>query len=736
MTAPGSARSWGAGPSCRTARLWLQDPRDLGPLDAELLNGHLLTCPACEQLRRRQLEVDHRIHDYLSAVSSGESVRAQVRQHLLQGQISATQRPRGRGPGIGRFNLSRRLRPVWISAPLLLIMGIAALLAPQVIPGDETRLQIAAAPWSVPRMNIGYPLAVDPSRPDHLLVGASGQVYESWNAGGSWQALAPLPSDLIIQAVAVDRLQPDRYLVATKHSIYVSRDRGRHWTLTADSLPGAMNMFLIQDPRGAGAFYLGPSVLWKSVDHGETWFRPGRGTIFAPYGIQALAAGRGSDLWTGIWGGGVALSRDGGQVWQRRARGLAPHVVNVAVASDGAVWAATDQGLYTSRDRGLHWHHSPVQGRFYATGVLALPGYLLAGGHGALYRSDDAGAHWRLSMSGLPLDPYVYGLVADPHHPGRIFASLDSDGVFRSDDGGRHWKSVDTGLPSTSTAGKSSTIFFRRYGALWHTNTQGSDPGVLTVDQDVTRAALSPDGAAVAYLVPQGKGWAVRVVSANGGSSAPTIAAGAGALPEQLLWSPSSSLFALASPTAVTVTNLSHGLYRWSVSPEDRVLGWTPDGRALLIWNTTSHRVGTYLWSTGAMRSTLPGKYPARPLLAPDGKRMAFSQGRFLHIMTWKTEPGWSPPERVSLSSPAQCTPQGWSDDSTRLLLRCGSRLQVRGQHGGLLAEINLPPTTWVSWAPGSDRSLLLYRRGAIWVRSLTPRQAHRIVLHAEPVVP
>src|SRR5438270_62298 len=126
-------------------------------------------------------------------------------------------------------------------------------------------------------------LALDPVRRDHLLAGAWGQVYQSWNAGVSWRPLAPLPAGLVIRALAIDASRPNHYLIATKHSVYLSADAGQHWRRTVSGLQGAMNMFLMQDLRSPETFYLGPSTLWQSTDSGLSWPRDRRGTLFPPY---------------------------------------------------------------------------------------------------------------------------------------------------------------------------------------------------------------------------------------------------------------------------------------------------------------------------------------------------------------------------------------------------------------------------------------------------------------------
>ncbi|MBV9279785.1 MAG: hypothetical protein JOZ41_06870, partial [Chloroflexi bacterium] len=647
--------------TCHTARLWLQAPVDLQPDDRAALNAHILECAACYGARKRYKEVDRLLQQSLAVVAPAGSVHHHVRERLEASRRART------GPARRGLRLLRRPAPhgthrvsILIESAIAAVVVAVLLLASQFVPTGHPGPQTIAAAWRLVRADIGYPVAADPSRSGHLLAGAWGQVYESWDAGGSWRPLAALPPHLVIRDLAIDSSQPTRYLVAVKNSIFVSRDAGRRWTRTAGSMPGAENIFLMQDPVSPRTFFVGPSALWKSVDHGEHWFLAGHSTIFAPDGIQSVAVAPGGDLYTGIWGGGVALSRDGGRSWVRRSRDLRRNVMDVTVSPRGTLWAATDRGLYVSTDQGLRWRRSGLPDRFWNTSVLARGGYLLAGGNGGLYRSTDGGRHWHLSMAGLPLDPYIYGLIPDPRRPGRVYASLNSDGPFRSDDGGRHWIAIDSGLPVRATGGATHLILFRRNGALWHTDSDGSDPGVLTVERDVRMAALSPDGAAVAYVAAGSDGWGVRVLSA-GGSAAHTILTGRGARPRHLLWSPTSSLLAIVGTSTLTISDLSHVTRSWSVPSTDRLVGWSAGGQDLLFWGQSSgrHAMVSRAWATGETTPWWGADFPVAPLPAPDGRQIALISGGSLELGTWRG--------RVQAVTPVRpgCRLLAWSDDSS-----------------------------------------------------------------------
>ncbi len=707
--------------NCRTAQVWLQDTSDLVTPETQLLDAHLEHCAVCNRYQDWRSDIDQRILDTVSTDTAGISVRSQVLR-----QLSAPARPAAQSiapRAVRRLSVAgSRLTPrsLWAAVPIAVLAALLFLFLPQAMPGNRHVIPSVTesdAAWHVVRPKIGFPLALDPVRPNHLLGGAWGSVYQSWNGGDSWHLLSRLHAG-VIRSLAIDRTRPNRYLVAMKYSVLVSDDAGRHWHRAINSLPGAENMFLIQHPTQPGTFYLGPSILWKSENHGQSWKPAGTSTIFAPDGIQALTVAPSGALYTGIWNGGVAVSHDGGRTWRRRARGLDRQVLDVEISLSGALWAATPRGLYSSSDDGRRWAYVKGPSHFYATGVAFGPGYVLAGGVDALFRSIDGGKHWTLAMDGLPLAPYIYSVITDPFHPQRVYASLNSDGVFRSDDGGRHWAAVDNGLQIKGSATADPPVLFLRDGALWHTDRNGIDPGVLTVDQDVRLAALSPDGVASAYLAVNSDGWAVRLVSV-GGSGARTVASGTDSPPGKLLWSPDAALLAMIQPGMATVSNLGHSSYHSMLTAQEHVLGWAANGHDLLVWNSGSKQV----MSAEAKRFT-GITTTSLPLLAPDGKHLAaLARGR-LRISTIGGA------TRLIQVRPT-CRVRQWSDDSVRLLLMCGTRgaVQERDQLGHLVARTRLPAVA--SWMPGSHSDLMFFHHGSLW-RWVPGETPSRIVLNAQ----
>lgn len=676
--------------TCRTARLWLQEPDSLHPIDERHLERHLEGCSACAAYRHEQVRMDDLLLHGLSA-APGTSVRQHVRSRL---------EAEGRAPVRRLWLPSRRLAA--LAMPVAIASVLVALFLPQALQ-RKGAVTPAGAAWHLQRPRIAFPLAVDSAHPNHLLVGAWGQVYQSWNAGGSWARVGALPRGLSIRDVAVDRSNPAHFLVAAKHSVYDSADRGHHWRLSASGVQGAMNMFLMQSRRQPQTFYLGPGVVWSSTDQGHTWHQDGPGRIFAPYGVQSLTLAGNGTLFAGIWGGGVAVSTNGGETWQRRAAGLRKNVLNVAIGQRGRMWAATDRGTYVSTDGGQSWvKRSPRHA--FTTSVLDGGSFILAGTSGGLYRSTDAGRHWTFSEVGLPLDPYVYSLSSVPEHPAWVYVSLNGDGIFRSEDGGLHWQSTVNGLPIDLQDSSPRSVLFIRNGVLWQTNGQGIDPGSITVDADVRSAALSPDGVSAAYVAGSDEQWSVRLVCP--GCLARTILSGSGTAPGRPHWSPSATRVAVVQNSTLYVADTTGSAANWSLPAEARLLGWDHSGKMVLLWNGATHRVEVRDALTGKRDSVWAGVFMHRPSLSADGRSIARTrQGR-----VWVRAAGsrW-----LSVPGTRGCRPGAWSSTRTSLLLACPGGTEMRTARGRLLAHAPVPASAF--WAPGSDRAVLYFSRGGLW---------------------
>lgn len=298
----------------------------------------------------------------------------------------------------------------------------------------------------------GRSLAVTgvPGQPNRFYFGAvDGGVWESSNAGGTWEPIFDGEPVASIGAIAVAPSDPSLLYVGTGEAdmrsdiaagdgMYKSADGGRTWTHIGLRDTRQIGKILI-DPHDANVLYVaalghqyGPNTqrgVFKSVDGGAHWTRvlylnDNTGAIdlaMDPSDSQTILAA----MWQTRrppWNvyppsngpsSGLYVTHDGGATWSRVTRGLPPHVGRIGVAFS----PSDPQRVYAVVDSDVT--------------------------HGGIYRSDDGGASWRRTNGEVRLWQrgwYFCGITADPKDPDTLYV-MDTS-VYRSTDGGKSFVAI------------------------------------------------------------------------------------------------------------------------------------------------------------------------------------------------------------------------------------------------------------------------------------------------------
>jgi photosystem II stability/assembly factor-like uncharacterized protein len=155
---------------------------------------------------------------------------------------------------------------------------------------------------------------------------------------------------------------------------------------------------MIQDGSvfvGLGGYLYRESGLFRSTDHGITWTSCGDPSWI----IMSIAFHPNGRTYVGTrYPAAVHRSTDGGATWSSSALPTTSALWSIAVASSGAVLAATEGNMYRSTDEGTSWQTANTgltsldlrDVRVSRSGVVYAKSYTVP----SIYRSTDHGVTW------------------------------------------------------------------------------------------------------------------------------------------------------------------------------------------------------------------------------------------------------------------------------------------------------------------------------------------------------
>ena len=297
-----------------------------------------------------------------------------------------------------------------------------------------------------------YRLVIDPANPGTLYaLSGGGQLLKSTDAAVTWRATGFSCSCLDL---AIDPLSSRLYLASSEGVVYNSEDAGQTWN-EVKVAEGFRAASLGVDQRDSGVLYVAAvlaggsayrPVIFKSTNGGVLWNESD-----LPY----------------TPGAGAFKSTDAGASWTPINAGLRATPVTLVVfdpQSPSTIYAGTDLlGVFKSTDRGNSWHAADSGSTFawFTCGVAALavdpqtPDNLYLGTgpgsigdycgtlNGGVFKSSDGAESWSDTRGPSCLS----ALSIDPLKPSTIYAGSCYMGVVKSVDGGRRWTQIGDGLP-------------------------------------------------------------------------------------------------------------------------------------------------------------------------------------------------------------------------------------------------------------------------------------------------
>ena len=264
-------------------------------------------------------------------------------------------------------------------------------------------------------------------------------------------------------------------LYAAGEGVWRSRDSGRHWeAMTGDTrwreaitVDAAGDVYVI-----VSHFPNQPADVLRYVAATGEWTNAGQ-VPYANFPAFVAHPTRRGVLFASadFWGDAVAglyMTDDAGAHWKPIPQ-ISSHVRSVAIHPErpDIVHAATDKGIFISRDGGAQWTQTTAVHPSWITVALSDPSRLYAD-YGGLIRSDDGGTTWH----SLP----------SPNQGNQAFAvdPLDADSVWligesvmHSTDGGRTWRSETSNFSPDLYA---DLLFIEPDGRHMHVGAAGCNP--------------------------------------------------------------------------------------------------------------------------------------------------------------------------------------------------------------------------------------------------------------------
>lgn len=317
-----------------------------------------------------------------------------------------------------------------------------------------------------------HALAVDPSNPDHVIVGDDVNLYTSFDGGVNWHPAGGSTSDGGItwsgsnfsgvcgELIAFDPQNSNHFLLGgADGTLWQTWNKGETFNRCVTDVLGGINedpgevftdfqdaaisyqdsnkIYIVADLHGDNYDNMGP--LFKSIDGGDTWFKINEGLF------ESVRVNKNNDeIVLAIGEGVVKRSINGGLDFMNVTEDIGAKRISVDPLDPDVFYATSINGVYKSINGGLNWVNiggPSVWGRFGKVAVDPNNNILYATSFDGFWKYD--GSQWKLAKSveyasdiTVTKGGVVYGAVTS-------FPTHDKDpvttGIWRSDDMGETW---------------------------------------------------------------------------------------------------------------------------------------------------------------------------------------------------------------------------------------------------------------------------------------------------------
>lgn len=179
----------------------------------------------------------------------------------------------------------------------------------------------------------------------------------------------------------------DNYIVlGSPLGVFISSDNGSNWLNQPDN-----KYFCYAIKKKDDKLYAATSYgLMISNNNGMSWQMSGYIPFHSPSGWQTITF-LGTKIFYGVDGEGVYASSDDGKSWNNVNEGMTNNHIRVLHSIESNLFAATNDGVFISKDEGLHWFQTGLTGLGDIWALDSNSKYIFAG--------TDLNGIWKMSIT-------------------------------------------------------------------------------------------------------------------------------------------------------------------------------------------------------------------------------------------------------------------------------------------------------------------------------------------------
>jgi Uncharacterized protein related to plant photosystem II stability/assembly factor len=204
-----------------------------------------------------------------------------------------------------------------------------------------------------------HDIELDPCDKDSIYAGSVAGLYHSHDGGRTWYVISD--ESLVVNTIALHPQRPDRVILGVEgDGVYLSNDNAKTFTRMCDGLRNLTITSIAADssqPKSvyaAVAFGGASSGVYRSADAGASWTKMGTNDL--PPVLSLVVTEDSVVKFLAGTEKGFFWSSDGEQWTQAPPASTPVRVDKVLPFNKDRYFAATSEGVFTSRDSGKSWY--------------------------------------------------------------------------------------------------------------------------------------------------------------------------------------------------------------------------------------------------------------------------------------------------------------------------------------------------------------------------------------------